>query len=152
MSLSILDDRGIMTGIAELQPAGLEVCHTDEHRDKHHVLVMISQHPVQSGGNLCRRQLLFRCHAEHIHGNSHEQRGGNALATDIPQTEIQFLIEDEEVVEVSSDSLCRRDRAEEVDIRTFRERREHPWHHAHLDIPGDAEIALDTFFGRRGLL
>ena len=54
----VLDQRGIMPCIAELQMAGLQIRQSEEHRDKHALLVVLHQSGVHTSGNLSRHHAL----------------------------------------------------------------------------------------------
>ena len=52
-------------------------------------------------------------------------------------------VEEERVVEVPAHLLCRLRQRDDVHVRAFREPRIGPPQHAHLDVVGDAEFALE---------
>ena len=138
-----------MAAVAILQPSGSEVEHTDECGDEHHLVIVLGEGVVESHGYLGRRAVLLSHNSEHTSGRGHEETGGNTLSTDIAYAEIQLVVQQEVVIQVASDLPCRGHRCIEVQLLPFRERREHIRDHSHLDIVGNAKLALDTLLVSR---
>ena len=131
-----------MTGIAELHVAGLQVQHTAEERDKHIVLVNLVHAVVDGGDNLARRVVLRRQRTVLGTGDRHQKGRRNALAGNVPDAEMQFLVPDKEVVQVSSHFFGRHNGGRQVKVVPFGEGREDFGNHGHLNVAGHLEFSL----------
>ena len=72
----------------------------------------------------------------------HDQRGGHALAGNVPDAEIKRVVKDEKIVNVTANGPGRVLLAENIDIVPVREGRVVLGQHRHLDLAGDAQFAL----------
>ncbi len=137
-------DKGcIMPAVAVVEVTRLEVGTTDEHGDKHILLVVVREDEVNLGGNLLGRATLLGHDAEEITRDSHEEGCGDTLATNVADAEIEALVLDKEVVEVATHLLGGGHRGIEVDIRAVGECREDAGHHRHLYVARHLELALN---------
>ena len=107
---------------------------------------------IQSVGNILRRAPLLSHRTEQIDHHSHRHRGWHTPATDITHTEVETVVLHKEVIEVATHLLGRFHHGIEIDIVTLRKSRELARHHSHLDVAGNAQLAIDTFLGSRGVL
>ena len=128
--------------------AGGQVQSCDEHRDEHALLVILGQFPVDARGDGRWRVFLFGNGTEQPYGLCHEQRGGHSLAADVTDTEIQFVVHQDVVVQVASHLAGWCHGGMHVEPGHIGEG---AGHHRHLDIAGNAQLALDTLFGGRRL-
>ena len=140
-------NRRVVAGITVVHVTTLQVNESDEHGDKHAVLVANGQLVVQAGGNIVGLETLLGQCTEHADGLCHEQRGGNTLSGDVAQTEVQAVVGEQVVVEVATHLLGRSHRAIEVQARPVRE---HTGQHALLDVSGNAQLTLNTLLGLGG--
>ena len=144
------DYGGIMAGVAEVEMARLEVDKSEEHGDEHARLVVLAREGlVDLRTNIGRHELLGGKRAEQAGGLGHEQGGGHTLARDIAKTEVELIVLKDIAVEVAADLLGGSHRGENIKVGAVREVARH---HAHLDITGNAQVALDALLGGRGLL
>ena len=144
---AVIEHRWVVAAVAEFEQTGVEIDDAEEHGDEHHGVVAFAQAAIHAGGQLFGLQSLAGQGAEQAGGLRHEERGGNALAADISQSEVEARVVKEEIVEVAADFLGRSHGCEEVDVLAFWERWKHAGHHGHLDVAGDAQLRLDAFLG-----
>ena len=97
--------RRVVTGIAVVHATGLQVDESEEHGDEHAVLVALAKLVVQAGCYLGGHHALLGHGTEQTGGLGHEQRGGDALATDVAEADIDVVVLQQEVVEVATHLL-----------------------------------------------
>ena len=114
----------------------------DEQGDEHHRIVPGGQGLVERTDDAVGARLR-RAQGPELGGSGgHDQRGGHALAGNVPDAEIEGVITDEEIVEVAAHGLGRQQLAQDVDIAAVRESGVFLGQHGHLDLAGDAQFAL----------
>ena len=139
-----------MAGIAERQVARHEVDEPDKHGDKHAVLVVIAgEGIIDAGADFGGHHALFGQCLKQTGSLSHEQRGGNSLATDVAYTEIKLGSEHHIAVKVATNLAGWYHDGIHVESFVVGEQ---AGYHRHLDTAGDAQFTLDTLFGRGGRL
>ena len=134
--------RGLVTCIRIEQTAIRQVEHTHEERHEHERVVALTHRAVDRLHDQLRRDIGHRRTAEHRARHRHHQRSRHTLACHVADTEIEFIVADEEVEEVAAHLLRRHHLTEDVDIGTLRERRIHLRQHALLDVAGNPEFLL----------
>ena len=137
-------DGRVVASVAEPQVAALQVDQSDEHGDKHTLLVVGSQFGIQSGGYLRWHHGLFRQRVEQSGGLCHEQRGRHSLARHVADAEVQAVALKQIAVQVATHLAGGRHRGIQVEIGTLGEL---VGYHAHLDGTGNAQLRLDALLG-----
>ena len=138
-----------MSCVAVVEATRLQVDQSDEHGDKHALLVALRQYVVHARGYLGRLHVLRGQNAEQASGLGHEQRGGNALAADVAHTEIQLVVEYQVAIEVAAHLAGGGHRGIHVEALPGGE---DVGHHRHLDVAGNAQLTLYALLGLRGSL
>ena len=111
----------IVASITIVQPPRLQVKHANEQRNEHTVVVAITDVHVHRLHNMLRLICMGRDIAEERTADCHHQRGWHAFARHVADAEIQFLVADEEVVEVTAHSFGRCQRSIEFNVLTVGE-------------------------------
>ena len=142
------DHGRVVAAVAVIQPPRRQIDPPDEHRHEHHLFVFGGDGLIDLTGNLRRKQSRLGDHAEKILRDGHQQTAGNALSAHIGYAEIEYILVDEIVIEVSSDLLGRSHGCEQINLLPFRERREDARDHRHLDIPGNTQFSFYPLFVR----
>ena len=86
-----VEHRRVVAAVAEVEPAGVEMEQSDKHRDEHHTLVVLRQALVHTKGDVGWREALSSKRTEQAGTLRHKQRGGHALAADIPRQKCSIL-------------------------------------------------------------
>ena len=144
-----IEQRGIMSGIAELHVARLQVDQSDEHRDEHALVVVLGQRVVQAVGDRVGRELTVDKCAEHTGNLGHEESRGHALAANVAHAEVEQVVDQCVAIEVAAHLSGGSHHRVEVDILALGE---DVGQHALLYLAGDAQLALDALLGLRSLL
>ena len=129
-----------------------QVEHTHEERHEHERVVALTHGAVDRLHDQFRRDIGHRRTAEHRARHRHHERCRHTLACHVADTEIEFIVADEEVEEVATHLLRRHHLTEDVDICALRERRIHLRQHALLDVAGDLEFLIHRHVRGRCLL
>ena len=96
--------------------------------------------------DLRRRSAHARPVVDHDIGRHHEERGRHALVRDISDPHSQMIVIDQrEIVKVSSHFLGRRHGAVDIEVRSVRESRIPVRQRAVLDLSGKRELRVDPF-------
>ena len=132
-----------MSGIAVFHFTRFQIEHTDKHRDEHILRIHIRHRLIQCLYDSDRMILLSGDHAQEATRHRHHQARRNTLSAHVTDTEKQFLVTNEEVVQVPSDILGRNQGAVNMHIRTFRIGREYLGKHRHLYAVCDTQLTLD---------
>ena len=136
-----------MPRITERQLPGIHVEYTGKHRNEHIRVVIFSNGVVKTANDIDRRFGVVRHDSEQSSCYSHNERCRNALSRYVGNDKIQFVVAQEEVVEVATHLLCRIEESIEVKLFAIRERREDFRYQTHLNTVGDRQFALDAFLG-----
>ena len=138
---------GIVGGIAIGQVVGTQVEHAHEGRNKHHRFVGRCDGVVHLAHDIgCI--LIIACQiAEEGTCNSHVERGGHTFTGHVADDEEQFVVLDDEVVEVAAHLLGGGHRGKEIQIVAFRE---YGGQHAHLYVVGNGELTLQSLLAGGG--
>ena len=142
-TLGVRKNQGcIVTGIAIFQMAVGKIQDSAEECNEHVVLIHLGHTLVHYRNYLAWTVLMRRHGTEQASGDSHYQRRRNTLAGNVSDAEDEFLIPDEEIVEVSTNFPCRNKGSTHVDVMPFREWREDLGDHGHLYVACDLELTL----------
>ena len=136
--------RRVVTGIAVGQVAVCQIQHAAEEGDEHVVVVLFRQAVVHLLHDDFGTVIMGGDGTERRARDGHHQRGRDALPAHVSDAEEQFLIPDEEVIQVPAHFLGRDDGGSHIQVAPFRIGREDVGNHGHLDVPGDPELTLDT--------
>ena len=86
--------------------------------------------------------LVGRYSAEEAPGHCHHQRRGDALAGDVAYAEEEFVVADEEVVQVASYFPCGHHDGSQVHVTPLLFRRQGLGQHSHLYLAGNAQLVV----------
>ena len=109
------DDR-VVAGIAEDHLAGVEVEATDEHSDEHIAVVSRAERAVDARDDAAGAHRQFGDIVEERARDSHIESGGDALAGDVADSEIDGAADTKEIVHIAADLLGGSKFSEKVDL------------------------------------
>ena len=136
-----LDDWCVMGSIAIGEVVGFEVEHTYKRSDERQGVVGGCNGMIHLAHDI-GRTLIVACQvAEQRSCNGHVKRGRNALSCYITDNKEELIPLDDEVVQVAPHLFGRCHGSEEIEVVSFWE---DGGNHAHLNIVGNSEFALEA--------
>ena len=136
-----------MGGIAIGEVVGTQVEHPHEGRYKHQRFVGRCNGVVHLTHNVGGTLIVASQITEEGSRDGHVERSGHALARHVADDEEQFVVLDDEVVQVAAYLLGRGHRGKKVEVIAFRK---HGGQHAHLYVVGNDEFALQSLLAGSG--